>query len=144
MWVTWGQARWGTSARRYEDYGTRDLPEVLSLGDAFTFQTGLGEHRKEVRYRELFAGLRDAVDASPNLTWRSPRSWESGGILTAIGLALGNATEVSDRLFREKGIVVRPFPQAELNALRVSPNLMNGEEELMSLLQALERQVDRP
>jgi selenocysteine lyase/cysteine desulfurase len=139
MWVTWGKAQWGGSARKYEDYGTRDLPEVLSLGDALGFQTALGEGRKERRYIEMFEGLRDSVDASPGLTWRSPRDWHMGGILTALQLGSGDASAVSDGLFQDQGVVVRPFPESGLNALRVSPNLMNTDAERDRLLAILER-----
>jgi selenocysteine lyase/cysteine desulfurase len=141
MWVTWGKDRWSDSARKYEDYGTRDLPEVLCLGDAMDFQAALGEERKLTRYQELFQFFQDAVDANPVVEWRSPRRWEMGGILTAVELRNGNASEVSQWLFQDFGIVVRPFPQSGLNALRVSPNLMNAEEELERLLNLLERKA---
>ncbi len=137
MWVTWGKSQWEGSARKYEDYGTRDLPEVLSLGDALEFQAAMGEDRKVRRYREVFAQFQEAVDAAPGLVWRSPRSWEMGGILTAVQLLAGEAGAVSDDLFQSQGIVVRAFPQAGLNSLRVSPNLMNTGAELDRLLARL-------
>jgi selenocysteine lyase/cysteine desulfurase len=138
MWVTWGKAQWSGSARKYEDYGTRDLPEVLSLGDALEFQATLGESRKVSRYREMFQFLQSAVDAASHLTWRSPRRWEMGGILMSMGLERGGASDASRMLFEEHGIVVRPFPQPGLDALRISPNLMNTEEEMTRLVSILE------
>jgi selenocysteine lyase/cysteine desulfurase len=139
MWVTWGQAQWSGSARKYEDYGTRDLPEVLSLGNALDFQAALGESRKVARYRELFDFFREAVDGTPGVEWGSPRNWEMGGSLTSIQLEAGNATAVSERLFRERGIVVRPLPQRGHESLRISPNLVNSERELERLLDLLQR-----
>jgi len=62
-----------------------------------------------------------------------------GGILMAIQLTKGNASEISEGLFRDHGIVVRPFPDPGLNSLRVSPNLMNSEEEMERLLTLLGR-----
>jgi selenocysteine lyase/cysteine desulfurase len=38
LWVTWGQERWKGTVRTFEDYGTRNLPEVITLGDAMDFQ----------------------------------------------------------------------------------------------------------
>ena len=38
VFYTWGQARWSGTARSYTDYGTRDLPRLLALGDAVEFQ----------------------------------------------------------------------------------------------------------
>lgn len=137
MWVTWGQDRWGGTARIYEDYGTRNLPEVLALGDALAFQRSMGEERKDARYRELFHLLRERVEKRPGLRWRSPKSWEMGGILVAVQLLDAEAGEVSQMLFREHGVVVRPFPQPELNTLRVSPNLMNLPGEITRFLELL-------
>ena len=82
---------------------------------------------------------------------RSPRSARRDSILSgrarlADPPALPHVTrlaagEASDALFRRHGIVVRPFPAKELNSLRVSPNLMNTEEDLDRLLKALEVMV---
>lgn len=139
FWVTWGKERWQGTARAFEDYGTRNLPEVLSLGDALDFQAALGAERKEREYRRMFLDLKERVDGTPDLTWRSPRSWEMGSILVGVGLERGNAAEVSDSLFRDQGIVVRPFPGEGLNALRVSPNLLNPDDDWIRLLEILER-----
>lgn len=139
LWVTWGRERWQGTARAFEDYGTRNLPEVLSLGDALDFQVALGSERKEREYRRMFFDLKERVDGTPGLIWRSPGSWEMGSILVGVGLEQGNAAEVSDSLFRDRGIVVRPFPAEGLNALRVSPNLLNSDDDWIRLLEILER-----
>lgn len=138
FWVTWGQDRWRGTARVFEDYGTRDLPEVLSLGDALAFQATLGEARKEAEYRRMFTSFQERVDGTAGLRWRSPRKWESGSILVAVGLERVQAEEASDHLYREHGIVVRPFPERGLNFLRISPNVLNTEEELDRLVTTLE------
>lgn len=138
FWVTWGQERWQGTARIFEDYGTRDLPEVLSLGAALDFQAALGEARKEAEYQRMFTNLRERVEGTSGLVWRSPRSWEMGSILVAVGLEGQGAVEVSDTLYQEHGIVVRPFPTEGLNSLRISPNLMNTDQELDRLFRILE------
>ncbi|MFQ5676805.1 MAG: aminotransferase class V-fold PLP-dependent enzyme, partial [bacterium] len=43
MWVTWGQNRWKGTVRIFEDYGTRNLAAVLTLGDAIDFKNKLGK-----------------------------------------------------------------------------------------------------
>lgn len=134
FWVTWGRSQWKGTGRAFEDYGTRDLPEVLSLGDALDFQGALGEARKDGEYRRMFLSLLEKVEATPGLAWRSPRSWEMGSILVGVGLERSGASQVADRLYREHGICVRAFPAPGLNALRVSPNLMNTGEEVDRLL----------
>jgi selenocysteine lyase/cysteine desulfurase len=61
-----------------------------------------------------------------------------GAMLVAVGLERGRADEVSSALFADHGVVVRPFPAAGLNSLRVSPNLMNTDQELDLLVSILE------
>ena len=54
MWVTWGQKSWSGSARKYEDYGTRNLAEVMALGDAVTFHTTTKQTLREKRLQEIW------------------------------------------------------------------------------------------
>jgi len=138
LWVTWGREQWRGTGRAFEDYGTRDLPEVLALGDALGFQAALGETRKEAEYRRMFQSFREKVEGTSRLLWRSPRNWEMGSILVAVGLTGSGASQVSEALYRDHGIVVRPFPAEGLNALRVSPNLLTTDEEMDRLLAVLE------
>jgi selenocysteine lyase/cysteine desulfurase len=138
MWVTWGQRRWTGSARMFEDYGTRNLPEVLAMGDALDFQSALGVDDKVTRYREIRDGLKTRVDADPSLSWRSSESWELGASLVGIGFEAPEANAVSGGMYSDRGIVLRPFQTQGLNALRVSPNTITSEAEIESLFAALE------
>lgn len=130
MWVTWGQQRWADSVRKYEDYGTRNFPELMALGDALRFQSGLNPERKLARYQALWQHAMQQVDATPGLTWRSPRDWNVSGSLYAVGLEHGKASEVAAALFAQHQIVVRPFAAPELNSLRVSPNVFTRTSEI--------------
>lgn len=133
-WVTWGQQRWAGTVRIFEDYGTRDMPEVLALGDALRFQSELGESAKTDSYRERHTSFQRAVNESPGLRWRSPRDWELGSCLMAIEPVGAQAPEVQQRLYREHGIVVRAFGASDLNTLRVSPNVATTAAELGQFL----------
>ncbi len=137
MWVRYGVSRWGGTSRMYEDYGTRNWPEVLSLGDAMDFQDALGAADKEARYRRLFASMRERTRGAA-LRWNSPERWEMGSVLVSVGFA-SPANALSDRLYQERGIVLRAFQGGGLNAFRVSPNVMNTEAELDELFGELER-----
>lgn len=138
MWVTWGQARWAGSARIYEDYGTRNLPALLALGDALDFQAAIGQRAKNARYRHLFERLRDGVEATPGLSWSSPERWETGACLTAISVEGLPSTEFSARML-EHGLVFRPFRTQTLNSVRISPNLMTSEGELTAFFDTAQR-----
>jgi selenocysteine lyase/cysteine desulfurase len=139
MWVTWGQARWQGSARLFEDYGTRNLPEVLTLGDALDFQAGLGVDAKLTRYRELWDRFLDTTDRTERVIWRSPRDWERSASLFALEIRGISSADVFDRLYREGGFVFRPFQTQNLNTIRISPNVYNSEEEIDRFFAGVER-----
>ncbi|UCF41710.1 MAG: aminotransferase class V-fold PLP-dependent enzyme [Gemmatimonadota bacterium] len=129
MWVTWGQERWAGTVRVFEDYGTRNLPEVIALGDAVDFQASLGEEAKASRYRALWQGWRRAVDNAAHTEWRSPRSWELSASLFAVEVKGVESTDLFARMNREHGFVFRPFRTHGLNTVRISPNLATSDME---------------
>ena len=130
MWVTWGQERWRGTARTYEDYGTRNLAEVLTLGDAIDFQNALGAAAKEARYRQLRALFKSMTDESERVVWRSPGSWSRSASLYAVEISGIESGAAFDRMYREHGFVFRPFSTQGLNTVRISPNVFNTEEEI--------------
>jgi selenocysteine lyase/cysteine desulfurase len=140
MWVTWGHARWKDSVRVFEDYGTRNMPELMALGHAIDFQNELGARAKEERYRQLWQHFLTEVDRRPGLIWRSPRTWEFSSGLFAIEREGHRSGEVFQRLFQEHGYVFRPFATQGLNTMRISPNVFNTKAEIdrfLDVLQAL-------
>lgn len=130
MWVTWGQARWKGTARIFEDYGTRNLAEVITLGDAIDFQNQLGGEAKAKRYREIWERFRSAADASDRVVWRSPRTWSRSASLFALEIRHVDSQVVFERMYGEHGFVFRPFRTQGLNTIRISPNVYNSEEEI--------------
>ena len=132
--VTWGQAQWRGSARAYEDYGTRDFPMVLSLGDALDFQEALGAEVKRGHFRRLRSMMYERVSGDAQLAWRSPRVWPMGAAFFSVEVVGRDSNQLSEMLYRDHGVVVRPFRQPGLNALRIAPGVMNTEEELDRLL----------
>ena len=124
-WVTWGQQRWKGTVRVFEDYGTRDVPAVLALGDAIDFSAA----RTFERLRELGAHLRAAVEVTPRLEWRSPRAAELSCSLYAIAIEGRASGAAGEDLWNQHRIVTRAFG-APLDALRVSPNTFNTTAEI--------------
>ncbi|MGD8867728.1 MAG: aminotransferase class V-fold PLP-dependent enzyme [Gemmatimonadales bacterium] len=139
MWVTWGQARWQGTARAFEDYGTRNLPEVITLGDAIDFQTALGVEAKVKRYREIWNRFLAKSDGAERVIWRSPRDWERSASLFALEIRDISSLAVFDRMYREDGFVFRPFQTQQLNTIRISPNVVNSEDEIDRFFAAVER-----
>ncbi|MGD8699490.1 MAG: aminotransferase class V-fold PLP-dependent enzyme [Gemmatimonadales bacterium] len=130
MWVTWGQARWQGTARLFEDYGTRNLAEVMTLGDAIDFQVELGVEAKLGRYRQLWDRFLSAAEGSQRVIWRSPHDWERAASLFALEVRAISSAAVFERMYREGGFVFRPFQTQGLNTIRISPNVYNSEEEI--------------
>ena len=137
MWVTWGQKIWGKTAQKYEDYGTRNLAEVLTLGDALTFHQKLGWPAIEKHHRSLWQHLQDRVDAEPKLKWHAPRTWDLSAALVSIGFDGVKSSNAFQTLFQEHGFVFRPFEVQGLNAIRISPGIMNTTDELDQLVDRL-------
>jgi selenocysteine lyase/cysteine desulfurase len=123
MWVTWGQAQWKGTARIYEDYGTRNLPELVTLGDAIDFQQRLGEAAKESRYRAMWQRMRQAVDAHPRMVWRSPTDWALSSSVYAIEVTGVESGALFERLVRDHGMTFRAFSTPAFTSSRISPNL---------------------
>jgi selenocysteine lyase/cysteine desulfurase len=138
MWVRYGVQRWSGSGRIFEDYGTRNSPEVMALGDAMDFQDALGTSDKEMHYRRLWSGMKERVEATPGLRWNSPRSFERGSVLVSIGFDRTPATAAGRKLYLDDGIVLRAFETEELNAFRVSPNVATDRAEMDVLFARLE------
>jgi selenocysteine lyase/cysteine desulfurase len=132
--VTWGQERWHGTVRVFEDYGTRDLPAVLALGDAIAFQRQRGQERNADRLTALRERARERVRADARLSWRSPEDAALSASLYAIGLP-GQAEAAGQHLWQEHGIVVRAF--GELETLRVSPNAANTLAEIDRLFEVV-------
>lgn len=144
MWVSSGMGRGAGTARVFEDYGTRNLAEVLTLGWGIAFQRrldrtleGQGTSRAD-RHGAHWRTFRDAVDASPRLTWYSPRDWDLGATLFLIGVAGRPAAELSETLNRDHGAVFRPFRTQGIDASRISPNLQTSDEEIRTFIALLE------
>jgi len=130
IWVTWGQKSWAGSVQIFEDYGTRNLAEVLTLSDAIAFQKRLETQGAVQRKRALRDYVRQAVASRPNLTWRSPTEWDLASSLYSIGLQGRDSREVSRDMFQNHGYVFRPFHGDDWNTLRLSLNVFNTEKEI--------------
>lgn len=130
MWVTWGQNRWKGTARVYEDYGTRNLAEVLTLGAAIDFNRRLDDAQRRTRLQQLWHYTREKADNHPRTTWVSPLTWELGASLYSVAIKGKDSGPLAQQMFEEHGFVFRPFQTQGLNAVRLSPNVFNTEEEI--------------
>jgi len=138
MWSRSASQRQRQTVRKYEDYGTRNLSAVMALGAAIDFQARLGTAAKEARCRELWQYFYGRVENSPRLIWRSAREWDFASSLFAVEIDGIAANEAFQRLFGEHGFVFRAFAGGGLNHARISPNVMNTEDEIDRFVAAAE------
>ena len=137
MWVTWGQRSWAGSVRVLEDYGTRNLPAVIALGDALAFQQQANRNSAAVDHRHaLWKTIQEHVDVTQGLTWKSPRMWALNGSLYAIEVHRDSRAVFTD-LFQQHGYVFRAFHSNDWNTIWLSPNTMNSLAEANMLVQHL-------
>lgn len=132
MWVTWGQNRadWQGTARLYEDYGTRNLPELLTLGHAIDFQNKIDWAEREDYLKELHDYAREQAGAWVDTGWKSPADWELGGSLYAVEIRSKPAGAFHRELWVNNAMVFRPFEAENFNCVRISPNLLTAREEV--------------
>ncbi len=136
IWVTWGQSRWKGTARIYEDYGTRNLAEVLVLGRAVELQIRDTSSSKEERYRSLWRFCKERVDSSSHLEWLSPRSWPMSSSLYSVRVRGVRSSDVFKSLYEGNGFVFRAFGSDDFDAIRLSLAAFNTEEEINRFVSA--------
>ena len=126
------------SVRRFENYNTRNLPELLGLGVAIDFNNLLGPERKGERIFGLKRYFRERISDRPDFSMKTPASDElSAGIITVelVGHPVG---DVERTLADEFNINVRPMSSFGLNGLRISLSVFNTKEDIDYLVDALE------
>jgi selenocysteine lyase/cysteine desulfurase len=143
-WVSADTFRPAPDARRFENW---EFPYslVLGLGEAARYALHVGIDRGGERARQLAAVLRDKLKAVPGV-----RVLDRGNQLAAIvtiAFAGWDATELSERL-RKRGIntsaslrayaVIDMDEKRASSALRLSPHYYNTEDELNSVVEALQ------
>jgi len=125
------------SIRSFENYNTRNLPEVLGLGVAFDFQNLLRPERRQARIFQLKAFFRDRIGDDPAFAFKTPASDELSCGITTIELVGRDVREVAKVLGEQYRIDCRPMTTHDLNGLRISLSVFNTEDQVDVLVAAL-------
>jgi selenocysteine lyase/cysteine desulfurase len=126
------------SVRRFENYNTRNLPELLGLGVAVDFNNLLGPDRKGNRIYDLKHYFMEKIAHNPAFAIKTPASDSlSAGIIT-VEVVGHRVTQVERTLAEGYGINVRPMSSFGLNGLRISLSVFNTKEDVDYLVGALE------
>jgi selenocysteine lyase/cysteine desulfurase len=125
----------GKTARRYDDFGTRDVAQVLAQGEALDFHRLVGAERVWRRIQKLSQHLRSGLQSIPRVRILTPLEPGRSAGLTSFNLEGIPHTKTLEQLANKAHFVLRAVP--ELDAIRVSTGIYNNVSELDLLLSAI-------
>lgn len=108
------------SIRRFENYNTRNLPEVLGLGTALDFRNLIGAERIEKRVLDLKRYFRERLSAKPYFKIKTPGPDSLSAGITTVEMEGQSAAELASKLSEKYRTDCRPMTEFGLNGLRIS------------------------
>jgi selenocysteine lyase/cysteine desulfurase len=125
------------SVKRFENYNTRNLPELLGLGTALDFRTLIGAERIESRIRELKQYFRERLSGKPDFRFKTPVQDSLSAGITTVELQGRVVTELGQKLTARQ-IDCRAMTEFGLNGLRISLSIFNTKSDVDHLVRNLE------
>jgi selenocysteine lyase/cysteine desulfurase len=136
---------WDTleTAKKFETFGTRNLPEAIAMGEGVDLVNAIGIERVEERDYRLAAKLRDGLIRIPGVTMLSADSTALASPLTSILLNRADGTKLDPVAVRgaylnKYRIQVRHVGEAGLGAIRLSTHIYNSPACIDKVLHATE------
>jgi len=145
LWPSIASSGWDDtrSARRYERYGTRNIPEALGVGDAIDFQNTIGKDRVEKRGRELATYLKKRLLEIDGVKLLTPMDPGMSAALTAFSIRDIPYNRIMDKLRERYNIFSRGIPDAGLNAVRLSTHIYNTYDQVDKAVEVIEDMARR-
>lgn len=125
--------------RTFEDYNTRNLPEVLGLGSAIDFNNMIGQEVKENRIYELKHYFREMIKGDATFKLKTPADDRLSAGIQVIEVVGKEVAAAGSYLYDNYGIDCRPMTSHGLNALRISLSVFTTREDVDLLVGALRR-----
>jgi selenocysteine lyase/cysteine desulfurase len=125
------------SIRSFENYNTRNLPEVLGLGVALDFQNLMRPERRLARIHQLKRFFRDHIEDDPGFAIKTPASDALSCGITTVEVVGRDVREAAEALSERHHIDCRPMTSHDLNGLRISLSVFNTEDQVEVLIAAL-------
>ena len=121
-------------ARKYEEFGQRDVPSALGMGAAVDLQMAIGKKNVEARDRELSTRLRNGLKDIPGV-----KVWTSNNPALSTALTLFSVREipmanVQKAIMQRDRIWIRTMGTGNLNGCRVATHIYNMPEEVDRLI----------
>ncbi len=127
------------SIRRLENYNTRNLPEVLGLGECVAFHNAIGAEKVHNRSYELKTYFRSKIATNSKFKLKTPSSDDLSCAIQVVEVVGKDVKQIKNQLFEEYGIDCRPMTSFGLNALRFSFAIYITKSDIDFLVQALEK-----
>lgn len=125
-------------ARRYEEYGQRNIPSALGMAAAVKFHKTIGKKNIETRVRQLSTRLKEGLKEIPGV-----KLWTSMDPKLSAGLTLFSIRDIPmDNI--QKGIMdldrvyIRTMRTGNLNGCRASTHFYNMPGEVDRLLKCVQ------
>jgi selenocysteine lyase/cysteine desulfurase len=121
-------------ARKYEEFGQRDVPDALGMGAAIDLQSAIGKRNIEARDRALSERLRAGLKDVPGV-----KVWTSADPKLSAALTLFSVREipmanVQKAILQRDRIYIRTMGTGNLNGCRASTHMYNMPEEVDRLI----------
>lgn len=126
-----------TSIRMFEDYNTRNLPELLGLGTAIDFNNIIGTGKKEQRIYELKRYFRSMIEGQKKFILKTPAPDDLSAGIQVVEIEGIDVVKAASQLFDKFNIDCRPMTGHQLNALRISLSPFNTMEDVDYLVSSL-------
>lgn len=125
------------NARKFENYNTRNVPEVLGLGTSIDFHETIGMQQGYQRILELKRYLRDQVEARSFLRLKTPAADDLSAGITSVEVVGKDVNQVARALDEDFRINCRPMSGFGLNGLRISTPAFVLKSDIDELMEAL-------
>lgn len=123
--------------RKFENYNTRNLPELLGLGAALEYRALIGEERIEKRIYELKQYFRNKVGENPKLILKTPAPDDLSAGIQTVEVKGKKVRDVKKTLEEKYQIDCRPMTSHTLNGLRISLAIFTTKADVDYLIEAL-------
>ena len=127
------------SIRRFENYNTRNLPELLGLGVSVDYYNLIGAERREKRLYELKHYLREALKEDSRFRFKSPAADTLSCGIQNVELTGRKVGDVKRKLFDQYQIDCRPIGSHGINGLRISLSVFTTKADVDYLINAMKQ-----
>ncbi len=125
--------------RRFENYNTRNLPELLGLGAALDYRDLIGQNRIENRVYELKKYFRSQLSNTKKFKFKTPEGDDLSAGIQTVEVIGRTSREVKNKLSKEYQIDCRPMSSHGLNGLRISLAIFTTKADVDYLVKALKK-----